>query len=418
MKLLIKASRTYLYFSAAILMVAGVLLYFSMMSILHEEVSERLVQNVDRFATRIEEGELIASQFPDFEINVQDEVAADTTFAQDVALFDPVLKEKEAFRQVTGVRTIRGRTYRIVVRQVILEPIDFVSSIGLTLLAVFGLILILFSWMNRRLWIGMWSPFYGTLKTLKGISLKGEQPVRFPESEIEEFQELNEVLNSWIDRSRADYQILKSFTENASHEIQTPLAVIQNRLEESLQHSDLSSEQAALIAGAHTASIRLAGLNKALLLLARIDNRQFNTNEAVSVAPLLESQLENWSEMISMRGLELKSQIKDPIDVTANAELMESMIRNLLQNAIKYSLEGGVVDISLTSGVLTFRNPGPPLSISTERLLDRFQKADPASSSPGLGLAICQSICEVHGWHLSYVTSGEDPTMHTISVQF
>ena len=414
-RLLRETNRTYLRFSAAFLLLAGSLLYCALTAVLEEETNEKLLANKERITRQIHRGQAVTQLPPVIEVEKLDFPLAEGLRISDTVLYDPIEEETEIFRQVTVVESINGKKYRVILRQVVLEPHDYYYSIGLALALVVALLPVGLLLVNRGISRRLWQPFYQNLETLKTFSVQQGEAIYLHPSPITEFRELNQAIQQLTDRVRTDYHSLKEFTENASHEMQTPLAILQAKLELLLQSAGLTEEQANGVHAAQSAARRLAKLIQTLLLLTKIGNHQFTTLERVCLDERTEQQLEQFGDFIREKDLRVDKQLSANATVTANPVLIDILLSNLLGNAIKHNLPGGSIRIELRGNSLTVANTGPPLSVSPQKLFERFYKANPSSESLGLGLAIVREIGESSGWQITYTTQGE---WHVLKVNF
>jgi signal transduction histidine kinase len=239
--------------------------------------------------------------------------------------------------------------------------------------------------------------------------------MEFSATNITEFQKLNAVLNQMSIKIRQDFFNLKEFTENASHEIQTPLAIAKSKLEILIQSENLSKPQLDLIQSVDESITRLSKLNTGLLLISKIDNNQYSEFQTISVGPLIEHSLENLEDFINRKDLKVTLDLKDRPELRLNPVLAEILINNLINNAIKHNYTGGFIKVELTSSMLTVSNSGEHLNEDPEKLFNRFKKSNKNSDSLGLGLAIVRKICNYHGMKIRYVNKGE---VHTILIGF
>ncbi|HMQ46509.1 MAG TPA: HAMP domain-containing sensor histidine kinase [Saprospiraceae bacterium] len=415
MKLMQKTARLYLIFSAVLMLLAGGILYLFLNWVVQAETTEKLLVNAERISIKLQAGESVAALPPVIEIDTFDDFQADTTIIKKVLLFDPIEAEEETFREIYTVLNHNGTSYALTLRQVILEPHDFLNSIGLALVFIFGALLTLLWWLNRRFFKKMWLPFYQNLGNLKAFSLRQDDNIAWASSSITEFQELKAVAERLTNKVRSDYQALKAFTENAAHEIQTPLAIISSRLEDSLQTPDLPKSQARHIQVAMSAVHRLSRLNRALLLLSKIENRQFEGTSSLSVMEQLDKLLLLYEDFIREKQLSLLKNIGSDTQIEAHPVLLETLLSNLLINAIEHNIPQGSIEIHVLENQLLIRNTGRALNLDPALLFERFRKGTDASGSAGLGLAIVRSICDSYGWKIDY--SVDDP-WHVLCVEF
>jgi signal transduction histidine kinase len=201
---------------------------------------------------------------------------------------------------------------------------------------------------------------------------------------------------------QSDFNNLKEFTENASHEIQTPIAIIKSKLENLLQDKSLATTQYEQIQLVYESANRLSKLNEALLLLSKIENEQFPDVREVDLCELVKQRLEFIEELVEFKKIRINTDFQHPVVVRMNAYLAEILINNLLGNAVKHNVVGGKITITSTESNFCISNTGKPLSIPTEKLFQRFTKQNAGNDSTGLGLAIAFEICNKSGLTLQY----------------
>ena len=304
--------------------------------------------------------------------------------------------------------------YQITVRQVILQPHDIFNSIGIVLIIVFGALLMGIMLLNRYISNRIWHPFYKTLSTIKSFSLNQKEKVGFDQSNIQEFSELNQDVEALISKIQSDYHSLKSFTENASHELQTPLAVIRAKLDEMAQQKDLSEEVFGLIIPINAAVEKLSRMNKALLLLTKIENSQFGEDSEISIDKILENNIMLLDDFIEQKKINLEVKYGN-VRLISNPLLVEILLSNLLSNAVKHNLDSGWIKVELNQNTLSISNSGKEYNGDVNHLFNRFSKSDANSESLGLGLAISHSICKALNWDINYHIKAES---HQFTVHF
>ena len=415
MKLIQKTNLVYFLLSTVLLLVAGCILYYMITVDIDEEINEKLIVNKDRISSQIEEGKTITSLFPIIEIQQLAEAPNKTLVIKDTTLYDPVENDIEPFREISSFENINGKFYRITVRQVILEPHDYLNSIGTSLAIVMLILLVGLLLINRQISRNLWAPFYQNLEILKQYSIQDNKAIILKSTDITEFKELNRVILTLTEKIYSDYNSLKEFTENASHEIQTPLAIIQSKLEESLQASNLTKEQAEKINDAYISAQRLSKLNQTLLLLTKIENHQFNEGENTLLKTIIEKKLEQYEDVAQAKSIHIEKNINSTSSIKVSPILIDTLISNLIGNAIKHNVANGKINIELLDNSLTISNTGSQLTINPKRLFDRFSKANPSSKSLGLGLSIIKKICELYKWQINYSVNNN---WHQITVRF
>jgi signal transduction histidine kinase len=308
---------------------------------------------------------------------------------------------------------VRGKDYMITISKSLEETEDL---LWLILWVTAGSFMVLLAGLyigNRFLLRRIWQPFYQILDYLGHFSLAkpaGERPVM---PAIDEFALLYRSVEDMTEKMQRDYMTLQQFTDHAAHEMQTPLAIIKGKLDLMMQHSGLDEQQYEQIQQLHHSVGRLSRLNQSLLLLARIENRQYLEKEPVALRALIEEKLDLWQEWIRDHGLTVIAELQD-VTVGMHPFLAESLVNNLLSNAVRHNVQGGEMRIWLKEGALMVFNTGQPGPLDTARLFLRFQKQHP-SEGVGLGLAIVKEIVELSGMDIRYGYTGE---RHTFTVLF
>lgn len=248
-----------------------------------------------------------------------------------------------------------------------------------------------------------WRPFDRTLQAIEDFRLETGKLPDLPESGVREFDRLNHALTSLMENCLRSYRVQKEFTENASHELQTPLAIFQSKLDLLLQEPGLTDRQAAAIQELYSVTARLTRLNRSLLLLARMDNRQYDTTELVDVASVLRELVPQLESLAS--GLTIHEELPpSPVIVRANRPLLEVLVNNLVVNAVRYNRPGGGIRIvlSATSPALSVSNTSALPALDATKIFDRFYHSAGMTKGNGLGLALVRAVCLYHGWKVSY----------------
>lgn len=323
-------------------------------------------------------------------------------------------KTIDRFRCLSSVIQINGAPYRFTVQTNIEESVETIAAIAATTLFFFVILVIGLLILSRKISLRLWKPFRDTVNKLKAFNLNSQQQVNFQQTDTIEFQELNQSLSRLLEKNVAVYRSQKEFTENASHELQTPLAILKNKLDILVQDPDLSDEQYQLIEDMHKALSRSTRINRNLLLLAKIDNSQFDHSERINMAALASQCIEVIQEHVEQKQLLLQQVIQPAVLLTGNSSLTEILINNLLLNAIRYSNAGDTITVYLNQTSLTVHNPGST-SLDKILLFKRFSKLSKNSQGSGLGLAIITEIARYQGWTVDYHFENNQ---HIFSVHF
>jgi signal transduction histidine kinase len=335
---------------------------------------------------------------------------------RDTTVYYPSNKEWVAFKILTREHKIQNETYQLTTYISSKEITHLIIKVFIADVLVFVLLLVAVVIINRRSSRWLWKPFHATMKQLRDYDITRNQSLPLPEhTGIREFDQLNQVLTKLIGHVHLAYNNQKQFVENAAHELQTPLAVIRSKLDLLINSSTLTEETAALLEDITQANDHLSQLNKNLLLLTKIDNRQFPDRARILLSDTLAKLISYYQAYYDGDLPAIAKSIQPGVHVDANVSLMEILINNLVNNAIVHNLPDGNVRIGLTSHELVIENTGPPVDGDTERLFERFVKGSEQSRTTGLGLSLVKRICSIYefGLHYHYAEN-----IHRVTVTF
>lgn len=307
----------------------------------------------------------------------------------------------DRFRGLSKIIYLNKKPFRFTIETNIEESQETIFFISATTVFLFILIVGGLLFLNRRLSKSVWKPFRKTLDQLKTFNLNQQTKIDFEETEIKEFDELNQSLSKLIDQNISVYKTQKEFTENASHELQTPLAILKNKLDILLQNQDLTEKQYQIAEEMNKALTRSSRINRNLLLLAKIDNSQFDNSELIRFDELLNQSIEILQEHFEQKNITVKSEISPNVEVKGNSSLMEVLINNLILNAIRHTSSNGLINIRLTNLVFEVSNSGTE-KLNEDLLFKRFSKLSADNRGSGLGLAIIKQICILQNWKINY----------------
>ena len=294
----------------------------------------------------------------------------------------------------TFFRDKQNQYYELSVYTPSIEKQDLIEAIFYLLVGLFTsllvAILIINVWVFRR----SMKPFYVLLSWLDRFHLgKKNVPLENP-THTTEFQKLNEAVNRFAKHSEEMFEQQKQFIGNASHEIQTPLAVCQNRLEMLMEDETLGEEQLEEIVKTYQTLEYVSKLNKTLLLLSKIDNSQFGDVESLCLNDILRRYINDYQEVYSYKNIHVELEEQGRFNVRMNETLAVVLVTNLLKNAFVHNMDKGKVRIVITSSSITFSNTGADEALDASRIFERFyQGTKKKEGSTGLGLAIVDAIC-------------------------
>ena len=333
----------------------------------------------------------------------------------DTLVYHNHLKKLAPHRKLQMTTKIQNTWYNISLFESVLEEDDIMDSVTSSLSYTFTILVSLLILASVLLSLWIFRPFKKTLKAIEDFRINSEAIPVLEKTHVKEFTQLNQFLSEMMEKNRRDYHNLKEFIENSAHEIQTPLAIARGKLELLMEHEDLDAFQAQHIQVAYASLTRLSKLNNSLGLLSKIDNQEFSNEKPINFSKTLESKVEEFEELISLKELELETQIPRETWIQIDPLLLDILLTNLLQNSVKHNFVRGRIIIRLEEGSLVFSNTGEKPDVDPKQYFERFRKGRTLSNSHGLGLAIVKKVCEVSGMGISYVYK---EGLHTIQLAF
>lgn len=320
-----------------------------------------------------------------------------TTYIESEDEYEPVRVMKTAFRMSDG------QYYELELMISILERDDMVEAILWYLGALFLLFLICTSIGTRLILQSVFRPLHRLLDWLHLLQPGKEVTPLDNPTKIREFRELGNAAVDMANRSYMAYMEQKQFIENASHELQTPLAIVRGKVELLAENEAMTEEQLKELDGIYATLGRAVKLNKSLLLLSRIENGQYTETEDVSVDEVLDELLPDLMEIYESKHIRLvRTREEEPFVIRCNHSLAQILVSNLVKNALLHSPEGGELHVATTAASLIIKNNGEH-ALDGEKLFRRFYRSTTGKNdSTGLGLAIARSIAVSASLHLHY----------------
>ncbi|UXP33964.1 HAMP domain-containing histidine kinase [Reichenbachiella agarivorans] len=420
MKLLSLTSRYNFAAIILILIIGGFVSYYILKNIINHEFNEKLFADKEQFLFEWHNFDNLQDVFY---LNVGDRIKIDSieqgifipTVLSDTLMWDNYENRILPFRTLSFSDQLNQVNYKIVITKSLLPTEDLITGIGEIMLLLTIFLIIALSFVTRQISKKLWAPFYYTISKLEKYEITQDAEVFFDQVKIYEFNELNRVIMSMIIKSKNDYKNLKEFTENASHEIQTPLAIIKSRAENLLQDSRLDQGQIEDISKIYDATTRLSKLKNGLSMLSKMENNQFNEVEPIQIVPFIEKTLSYFMELIKLKKIKINKTFRNKPTLILNNTLTYILINNLISNAIKHNIQGGFLQITVDVDFIIFENSGNTLEHSPENYFRRFKKDSNAMDSSGLGLALIKKICDIYHIEIKYSNPGN---LHRIELKF
>ena len=398
----------------------GTIFYFFMVNEINDEVDDSLEDYAELLVRRVLVGQELPlpgngsnntysiEPLPDYH-----ERNAKISF-KDKRVYIHEKKETEPARELTMIFADKNnKAYKLIVSTPTFEREDLLEAVFLHIVVLYMLLMLIILVVTTLIFHYSMRPLYALLRWLDNYR-PGEGVEGLPlEKNIVEFKKLTESARNTIERAENYMERQKQFIGNASHELQTPLAVLGTRIEWIIDNTPLTEEQFIELSKMRQSLHRVSRLNRTLLLLSKIDNHQFPETKSVDLVQVIESELEIYTDIYADNGIKCNKKLPSSFIVNMNESLATTMVTNLVKNAFLHTLPGGVIDISIDKKCLKIVNDGNEALDST-RLFDRFYTSG-KSGSTGLGLALVKSIADSYNFVVEYLFSANK---HCFTIRF
>lgn len=403
MKLISRYNIILLAISFAGLLLIGFLFYRTLSYYLDRQLDDDLVEEIMEVQDYTHTKNILPAPnyFEDLIVQYQktEKVNGNRKFA-DTVFYNPKKKLRERARYLETDLKLGTESYRVLIIASKADREEEIKTICLIIILPVLLLLIIILIVNRIMIRNLWLPFRKLLINIKAFNLDKEHPFQPVDTQIEEFRELNTAVVEMSDKIRSDYRDIKLFTENASHEMMTPLAVINSKLDTILQSNLLGKEESETLTDLYKATSKLTRLNQSLLLLIKIDHNLLTDQEEIDIVQIITDKCTYFQELIAKRDLSIEMDLS-PCHLLASRNLFEILVNNLFSNAIRHNYQGGKIRIVLHHNYLVFSNTSKNPKLDPERVFERFYK-DTHSEGTGLGLSILKQICNRQRYSLEY----------------
>lgn len=393
-----------------ILTIWAALFYFAMIDQVNDEIDDSLEDYSEQIIMRFLAGEELPSkssnsnnQYYLNEVTPQYAQHKPHISYVDSMVYIPLKRETEPARILTTIyKDENGTYYELVVFTPTIEKKDLKEAILFWIIFLYlGLLLII-------ILVNIWVYHRSTRPLRKLLSWMEEYEIGRNNIDLQnntdiiEFKKLNEAAIQNMQRAEEVFEEQKQFIGNASHEIQTPLAVCRNRLENLMEDETLTENQLQELNKTHQTLEYITKLNKTLLLLSKIDNKQFLEKNDIEVNTVINKFIQDYKEAYSH--LNISVEIKDlgQFKIRINEILASILINNLIKNSFLHNIENGKILIEITSTQLVFQNTGQEFPLNSKLIFERFYQSNKKEGSLGLGLALVQSICNLTNLNINY----------------
>ena len=387
----------------------GALFYFTMVDEIRDEADDALEDYSAMIISRILSGEELP-QGNDGSNNSFEVRAVDSNYAathphlryHDENIYIPDKREQEPARVLTSIFSdAEGQFYELMVMTPTFEKNDLFEAVLAWIVVLYVALLFIVLVVTMIIFRRSLQPLYDLLHWLDAYR-PGGRPQSVPnKSDVEEFRRLNVALQQAVDRSEELFERQSQFIGNASHELQTPLAIIGNRVEWLLDSPSITEEEAGELFKIQKTLSRAVRLNKTLLLLTKIDNGQFPESVEVDIVTALEEGVESYGDVYAAREVNFTHKLPAELKVTMNESLATTLISNLVKNAYVHTPQGGDAHIEIVGRTLRVSNTGSE-PLDKEHIFERFYQAARKEGSTGLGLALVAAVCRYYNLRLEY----------------
>ncbi|AOM79134.1 sensor histidine kinase [Pedobacter steynii] len=411
------------YLSLALLLVISIwaiLFYFNMIDEVQDSLDDGLenskmlvIQRVETDPGIIQRSGFSEHNYEIKEIGEQSGLKFKDRY-RDTMMYTLNEEDLEPFRMLTTVFNKDNKYYEMKVVASTVEEDDLVRSLLYSLIWLYAAILVSFLLINNLLLRKIWTPFYQLLRRLKAFRLDKDQGIETTKTGVKEFKELNEAVSGLVEQSVNTYGSQKQFIENAAHELQTPLAISLNRLELLAENEGLTDHHLESIGQVIGTLQRLTRLNKSLLLLSKIENKQYGEITRLSINAIVKNLISEYEDFAEMKSVRIHLEEEGAAELAMNKDLAAVLISNLLKNAITHNVSGGLVKVFINGNSLVVSNTGGANALNQEKIFKRFQKDSREQSSIGLGLAIVKAIVDLYGFNIRYFYTDQ----HHIQLNF
>lgn len=401
-------------------MAGGALLYLSIKKVIYTQTDYSLIIEKTILENQIELTdsipELQASAGHQIDVKLFNYPIRNFQSIKDTDIYDPKTDGFTPFRYIfaTG-STPKNKGFIITIFRVTEEKNELLQAIGLYMFFLFFSLFIISILINYLIARRLWKPFYDSVNKAEKFDVLSDKPLDLPDTDIKEFNQLNDVFDYMTSKMRNDYLNLKEFSENAAHEIQTPLAVIRSKADLLMQQKSLNKESINLLKSINESTTKLYKLNQGLLLISKIENQIFHEKKKISLKQIVKNGFDNYKEIMLLKKINVEFEATDDAIIEMNDVLAEVLISNLLSNAVRFNIDSGFIKCNIDNKLLTISNSGLPLTMNPEDLFKRFYKGTNNPHSVGLGLSIVKKITDGYGMNVTYTYNDN---VHTIRILY
>ena len=399
MKLSTKSGLSFISASAIFFFLGSILMYFSVRVILAEDLKDRLLDMQSSFMMDLSYANDITI------MNGAKTFVFKAPRLEPTLFSDTVLIESgryNLFRKITFSQVFNHKIYKIEILQSQSQTDLLVWRIVILNVGLAMLFFLIIFFVNHLTVKRTLKVFYNTIDKLENFDVGKSPSLSLEDADVEEIKKLNDVFNEMSKKIKSDFDEQKEYTENVSHELQTPLAIISSKAEELLQSERLNKLEMEHIGIIMKTINRLAKINQSLIFLTKIDNRFYTEEESFKLSDVIHEKINFFTGVIERQKINVSLDISDDVSLKMNKYLSDTLFLNLIKNSIIHNIKGGFLEIKLLDNILTLKNSGQNITHNSVDIFKRFYRGQENKKSLGIGLSIVKRICDLYDFKIHY----------------
>ena len=399
MKLSTKSGLSFISASAIFFFLGSILMYFSVRVILAEDLKDRLLDMQSSFMMDLSYANEITI------MNGAKTFVFKAPRLEPTLFSDTVLIESgryNLFRKITFSQVFNHKIYKIEILQSQSQTDLLVWRIVILNVGLAMLFFLIIFFVNHLTVKRTLKVFYNTIDKLENFDVGKSPSLSLEDADVEEIKKLNDVFNEMSKKIKSDFDEQKEYTENVSHELQTPLAIISSKAEELLQSERLNKLEMEHIGIIMKTINRLAKINQSLIFLTKIDNRFYTEEESFKLSDVIHEKINFFTGVIERQKINVSLDISDDVSLKMNKYLSDTLFLNLIKNSIIHNIKGGFLEIKLLDNILTLKNSGQNITHNSVDIFKRFYRDQENKKSLGIGLSIVKRICDLYDFKIHY----------------
>lgn len=425
MKLL---NKSIIYLSVSLLLIislSSIFFYFNLLKEIKSSVDEgldnfkrQIIYKTERDTTLLTHSNFNNGFFSINEITPLQALQMHDTYTDTIMFMrdkDDDEAESETVRMLTSAFEKGGKYYKLNIINSMVEEDDLVEELLHGSLWLYGILILFIILINNFVLQRLWKPFYLFLNQLKQFRIETKEKLPAVKTNTKEFIDLQNAVHILLQRSIESFEQQKQFIGNASHELQTPLAITINKLELLIEKNSLKPEQAESIYEIMNTVERLIRLNKSLLLLTKIENKQIFDNKQINFNKIVLQNISDFEEIADFKAVKIAYTEGGNLAVEMDSSLANTIISNLLRNALFHNIPNGTVAVFVSENSITISNSGSEKSLDAQKIFTRFYKSEQSQNGTGLGLSIVKAICNLYGFSITYYFEN---SLHHFKINF